>query len=227
MRIAIIGATGRTGRLATEYALGNGHDVTAVVRSPDKLGDLAQRMRVVQSDATDLDGLIAGIRGADVVISTLGHAAGGSNRVMVDGIRTTLDAMRRADVSRVSMITASGHETDGDGFFTRSIVKPILGRFLREGFADMRLAEAVLHESDAAWTIVRPPMLREGDAQGYVYRETLNVRGVFSIRRVDLAAAMIDLTLDDGFARAIVSVAHGTSAGTRMRVPAVTRAEAV
>ncbi|HWD63396.1 MAG TPA: NAD(P)H-binding protein, partial [Humibacter sp.] len=159
MRIAIIGATGRTGRLAAEYALNNGHDVTAVVRSPDKLGDLAQRVRVVQANATDLDGLTAGIRGADAVISTLGHAAEGSNRVMVDGIRTTLDAMRRADISRVSMITASGHETDGDGFFTRSIVKPILGRFLREGFDDMRLAETALRESDAAWTIVRPPML--------------------------------------------------------------------
>ncbi|WAR27758.1 hypothetical protein MAR_013462 [Mya arenaria] len=39
MRLAVLGATGRTGILVVREALARGHEVTAVVRNPDKLTD--------------------------------------------------------------------------------------------------------------------------------------------------------------------------------------------
>ena len=37
MKIALIGATGNVGSKVLEEALSRGHDVTAIVRNPDKL----------------------------------------------------------------------------------------------------------------------------------------------------------------------------------------------
>ncbi|HZK48634.1 MAG TPA: NAD(P)H-binding protein, partial [Thermoleophilia bacterium] len=48
MKVVVFGATGRTGRLLVEGALARGHDVTAFVRAPNKLGALRDRVRVVQ-----------------------------------------------------------------------------------------------------------------------------------------------------------------------------------
>jgi nucleoside-diphosphate-sugar epimerase len=53
MNVLVVGATGRTGRLLARGALGRGHAVTALVRAPEKLGDLAGRVRVVAGDVLD------------------------------------------------------------------------------------------------------------------------------------------------------------------------------
>ncbi|HEY8134182.1 MAG TPA: NAD(P)H-binding protein, partial [Thermoanaerobaculia bacterium] len=42
MRLIILGATGGTGRALLEQARSRGHQVTAFVRSPQKLGALAE-----------------------------------------------------------------------------------------------------------------------------------------------------------------------------------------
>ncbi|NNC13470.1 NAD(P)H-binding protein [Planctomonas sp. JC2975] len=196
MRIAVIGANGRTGRLVAESVLARGHDVTAIVRSPDKLGELARRVRVVTASAGDVDGIATGIADAGAVISTLGHSPSSGDEVLADGIRTDLAAMQRAGHRRLVMTSAAGITTDGDGWFTRSILKPLLGLVLRKPFTDTRNAEALLRASDLDWVIVRPPMLRDGEANGYVSQERLNVRGLFTMNRADLAEALVDLTLD-------------------------------
>ena len=42
-KILVLGATGGTGRLIVSQALARGHDVTVLVRSPEKLGDAGPR----------------------------------------------------------------------------------------------------------------------------------------------------------------------------------------
>ncbi|CAA9303145.1 MAG: hypothetical protein AVDCRST_MAG11-975, partial [uncultured Gemmatimonadaceae bacterium] len=52
--VAVLGATGRTGRRAVEYALADGLAVRALARTPADLADLAHpRLAVAQGDATD------------------------------------------------------------------------------------------------------------------------------------------------------------------------------
>lgn len=62
---AIIGATGRTGRIAAETLRSWGLPVRAVVRSPDKAHDLAARgAEVVAADLDDEASLVEALRGA-------------------------------------------------------------------------------------------------------------------------------------------------------------------
>jgi len=51
MKLTIFAATGGIGRQVLEQAVGAGHDVTAVVRNPQKLpGELSRQVRVVTAD---------------------------------------------------------------------------------------------------------------------------------------------------------------------------------
>ena len=53
MNVAVLGATGRTGRLLVTELLVRGHDVTVLVREPARLGELAGRVSVVTGDTRD------------------------------------------------------------------------------------------------------------------------------------------------------------------------------
>ena len=67
IRLFVIGATGRTGRLLVEQALGRGHRVTAFVRNPASLGP-ATNLDIVVGDPRNADPLAAALPGHDVVV---------------------------------------------------------------------------------------------------------------------------------------------------------------
>ena len=70
MKVAVIGASGRTGHLLVEELLRRGHLVTALVRDPVRLGDLAGRVTVVTGDSRRV--LRPLVAGTDAVLSALG-----------------------------------------------------------------------------------------------------------------------------------------------------------
>jgi uncharacterized protein len=74
MRIAIIGATGNSGRALTRAAIRNGHEVTALVRDPDKIDSYTRdRVTVGAVDLFDHSGLVAALQGHDAIINAAGH----------------------------------------------------------------------------------------------------------------------------------------------------------
>ena len=70
MKLLILGATGRTGRLVTEKALSRGHDVTAFVRTPSL--QARERLTIVVGDPRRIEDLSAVLPGHDAVVSCLG-----------------------------------------------------------------------------------------------------------------------------------------------------------
>lgn len=75
MKIAVLGATGATGRLVVDRALAAGHGVTAVVRSEGH-PPFPDGVTVVRADVTDAASLAPALSGADAVIGTLGAQRG-------------------------------------------------------------------------------------------------------------------------------------------------------
>ena len=75
MKIALFGATGSVGGYFLNKALAAGHDVTALVRSPEKLG--AQlNLSAVKGDVTNVSDVQNVIDQADIVVSCLGNVKG-------------------------------------------------------------------------------------------------------------------------------------------------------
>lgn len=210
MNLTIIGAGGRTGRLLLEQAQRRGHQVTAVVRNADTLErDVLPSVTVRGADARDAEALTAALAGADAVVFAVGPSEASGPDIQSGAIRSTIKAMEATGIRRLLAISASGHSTDGDGPFTRAVVKPILQRAMRTTFQDMRALEAELAASDRRWTIIRPPMLTSKSGKG-TYRSEVgrNVRGGYSISRADLARSIPDLLGDTASISRVVSVAN-------------------
>jgi putative NADH-flavin reductase len=70
MKIALFGATGAVGGYFLNKALTAGHEVTALVRSPEKLG-AQPNLRVVKGNVTEASDVQSVIDQADVVVSCL------------------------------------------------------------------------------------------------------------------------------------------------------------
>jgi uncharacterized protein YbjT (DUF2867 family) len=72
MNVTVLGATGKTGRVAAEALLAAGAGVKAIARSPQKLSELAKKgAATVEGDVFDAASLTAALRGSDAVYAMI------------------------------------------------------------------------------------------------------------------------------------------------------------
>ncbi|MFD7002218.1 aldo/keto reductase [Streptomyces mirabilis] len=112
MKLLVLGATGLTGRHVVDVALRSGDSVTAFVRDPAALADLADRVTLATGDATSLQDLSATLPGHDAVISALG-AGNSLTSVRADDLFTRsttalLAAAKETGVSRLVWLSSFG-----------------------------------------------------------------------------------------------------------------------
>jgi len=151
MRIAVFGATGRTGRPLVDAAVERGHDVVALSRREDH--GLPASIEVVLGDARDLDPVGAVLDGADAVTSVLAIEAGTEPTTMLsDATRTIVDAMAAEEVRRIVITTNSTVFTD------REIDDPY--RIVAD---EHRRNVAMLRGTTLDWTVLAPTFLRDGE----------------------------------------------------------------
>ncbi|MCU1478784.1 MAG: NmrA-like family protein [Subtercola sp.] len=166
MRVAVVGASGRSGAATVARARSEGHDVISVVRTA---GTAPKETMVRIADARDVAALSDAIRDADAVISCLGHAretsAVADRSVLHDGAAALLTAMAAAHVSRLVVVSAAGAYVQGDDPLSRFIAKPIVARLFGAVFPDTREMEEVIRASGVQWTILRPSRLIPGTSK--------------------------------------------------------------
>lgn len=200
MRLVIIGATGRTGKQVTEQALMRGYSVTAVVRN-SRL-DEKKGLRVVVADPCKIEQLMPAFVEQDAVISCLGHRAGGNPWLVRDAAVATLQAMQQSALKRFVIVSGALL------YPTLNPVAMLLKLFMADRLTDGRAAEDAVTESDADWTIVRPPRLLEGNTNKGYRLETGNKPNMtWSLQFRDLAACLLDLSAGNSHCRQIVGVA--------------------
>ncbi len=211
MRLTVIGATGGIGTEVTRQALAGGHEVVAPVRRPERMAVAHERLSVERVDVRDPGQLRNAMKGADAIVSALGPRRGeASHTVLRDSARAALTAMRDAGVTRLVVVSADGafiQPTDGP--VLRYVLKPLVMRVLGEHFADVRAMEAVVRDSGAEWTIVRPPRLTDKAGTGR-YRTALDagLRRGLTIARADVAHAILRAVDDPATVGHVVAVAN-------------------
>jgi putative NADH-flavin reductase len=204
MKLTVFGATGGIGRQLIRQGIAKGHEMTAIARRPAELD-----CDVVVAELDDAEAIAAAVAGRDAVLSALGVRPGGSPTVQADGARAAVAAMRATGVRRIVSVDAAGRVADkGDGIVTRSAVKPLLQRILRESFADLAVAEQVLRAGGLDWTLISPPRLTDGGHRPYRTVVGRNVRGGRSLSRADVADAMFASLADPAQIRQRVNIAY-------------------
>ncbi|USX53654.1 NAD(P)-dependent oxidoreductase [Lentzea sp. HUAS12] len=205
MRVAVLGATGATGRQVVSAALARGHHVVALVRRAGTLAPAANLDEVVWPDVADTTALARALPGADVVISALGGADRGPTTVCTDGIRSAVAAMKAAEVDRLIAVSAHGVLETHD----KSLYSVAVWANVAERMRDKETMEPLITASGLRWTIVRPPKLADHDAIGrYRTGTDLPIRLWSSIGRADLAAFLLDEAETPRYTRAFPRIAR-------------------
>ena len=191
MKIAVLGATGRTGRPLVEELLRRGHHVVAVVRDPAGAG-LPDGVELVPGDVRDADVLRRAVAGADAVVSAPGPRKG-DPRLHREVALLLAGVMREAGVRRFVGVSGAGVDADGDRKSRRDrIISGIIKRLPGDAVKDKVVEYAVWRDSDLDWTLVRPPRLQEGPATGAVEHHSSTSPRSTAIRRSDLAVFLAD-----------------------------------
>ena len=209
MRIAVLGATGRSGQLLVTELLHRGHELTVLARTPQKLGATQGAVRVVTGASTDADALASLLEGAEAVVSTLGPTSRDST-VMSDTARVLVPAMEQRGIRRFVGVSGTGVDMEGDlkGRKDRvisSMIRRVGGVMATDKAEEYRILVA----SDLEWTLVRPPRLVEGPATGRVVHDARTPGRSSSIRRADLAVFFADVVEEDLYVRQAPFVSAG------------------
>jgi putative NADH-flavin reductase len=215
MKLIVFGANGPTGRILCRLALEEGHDVVAFTRKPDTFPVEHSSLHVVGGDVHDAAAVEAAILGTDVVVSTLGVPfAKTPVTVYSDGTANIIAGMRKAGIKRLIVVTSSAvapHPEPLGGFFFEKVMQPyVVNKLGRTLYDDMRRMEAMVRESDLAWTIVRPSGLFEA-SEVSPYEVALDHIGHRFTARIDLADCLLRQATNDQYAHAAIAVATTTA----------------
>lgn len=189
MKLVVLGATGGTGLEIIRQAIGRGHSVTALVRSPERLNGFASsgRIGVIQGDLLNVSELKRVIEGQDAVLSAFGSHEDDVGVWRRFAVALT-DAMAQTGVRRVAVLSVAF-------LFKDSIIPPafLAGRlFFPKTVMGASQMEEVFVESGLDWTIVRPPRLTDKPYTGrYRVKEDHLPPLGFTISRADVADFII------------------------------------
>ena len=200
MKLAVLGATGGTGRRLVDQAIHRGHEVIAYVRRPAAV-EKRPGVHVAGGELTDAPSLTAALTGADAVLCAIGPT-GVRDLFGTDLMRRTLpvlaDAMSAAGVRRLVLLSAYGV---GDTAASASPMARIaFATAMRALYRDKQVAESRLAGAGLDVTTVYPTALTN-DPPG----EAADVRDVAAVSRVGgmpkisraaVATAMLD-AVDD------------------------------
>ena len=206
MKIAVIGSTGRTGRLVIEEGIRRQHAMTAFTRRPDALADIQGLRAVVQGDGRNLEDIRRAVRGQDAVISIVAPEGRGPTTVISDVTRAELTAMQEAGVRRLVTVSVSAIEGHRPW-----ILINLVRWILRRPYADFARMEQLVTSSGLDWTIVRPPYLSNGPTTGRVRSQAGGkdlAHGPYHISRRDLAATLLNLAEDSRHVREVLLVSE-------------------
>jgi len=110
MKIALIGASGFVGTALLKEALQRGHQVTAIVRNPEKIKETNSNLVIKKGDAFNKDEIKELVKGADVVLSSYNPGWGDPNiyNNFLKASQTIQQATKESGVKRYLVIGGAG-----------------------------------------------------------------------------------------------------------------------
>jgi putative NADH-flavin reductase len=203
MKIAIFGASGRTGILTVYQALDKGHLVTAFARNASAVTIQHKNLRIVQGDILDYEKVKQAVEGQDIIICTLGVESRKPTTVLSEGTRNIIHAMEETRVNRFICMSSAGILENDAGILFGKIIMPL---FLRQVFLDKKRQMQIILESPLDWVIIRPTSLTDAPKTGK-YKITTGPPASGKIPRADVADFMLKLITNKQYDRQMPAIA--------------------
>jgi putative NADH-flavin reductase len=193
MKVALFGATGKSGSRLLNELVSRGHQVTAIARDTSKLS-ATSAVKVKQDDLSDARRTADVIRGADAVISAYAPPADDTD-ALIGVTQRQVEAVRQAGVDRLLVVGGAG------GLEVAPGVSLIASGYLPEPYLPIATSHVkaldVLRNSDVSWTYVAPaayfePGTRTGKFRVGADELITGANGESRISMEDYAIAMVD-----------------------------------
>lgn len=210
MKVLVIGASGKTGRLVVEELLAQHHEVTGFVRSTMHVEE-KERLGYVQGEARSRESFDRAIQGKNAVISTFSTIELEPHGVFEAFMKNLTGAMKDAGVARlVSLARGSAGVRWKDLSLVVRAASLGMGREMTEDAAN---AVEVLHASELDFVDVRPTKLGDAAATGQL-RATADEKSLDwkrEVSRADVAAFAVDMLASDAWVKKRVYVGYERS----------------
>jgi len=198
-KIVLIGASGFVGSAILNEALDRGYNVIAVVRHPDKIKTVHQRLIVKQIDASSAYNVAEVCKGADAVISS--YNPGWKNPEIAKettmGYKAIIEGVKKAGVKRLLVVggAASLYVSPGKRLMDAGIIPESFQPAVR-ALADVYLID-LKAENSIDWVFFSPagiiePGLRTGKFRLGKDDLVVDEKGESKISVQDYAVAMIN-----------------------------------
>ncbi|MEP5566453.1 MAG: NAD(P)H-binding protein [Halioglobus sp.] len=202
MKITLLGSTGNLGQECLKQCLDAGHDVTVLVRNPNKLQEKAKNLiTIVEGDALSFDDVITAMpRGTDAILFAIGVDEKTSpQNLCTDVTELVLRAMRQNNIPRLVWCGGGSNLLEEDVItFGAKFLRWYSENFLKHRHTDKEHQLTLLQKNtDLYWLGIRPLQMKHG-AKTEEYRLGFNAfSGLSKITFSDCAHAMIQMLSDD------------------------------
>jgi uncharacterized protein YbjT (DUF2867 family) len=215
MKILLLGATGRTGKLVIEEAIRKGHKISAIARDPEKLKDY--NIEITQGTPYDSDTVEKALAGCEAVINTLNISRKSDNPwaglvspedLISKSATNAVSAMTKAGISRYIALSTIGAGSSWKS--TPAILKLIVSASnLKYAFRDHGRQEEILKNSSVGYTICRAPMLStETNTRGAVAVSEGENPPKMTLSRNSAAEFFINIIENKEYIREIVNLSN-------------------
>jgi putative NADH-flavin reductase len=212
MRVTVFGATGAIGRLVVQQLLDDGHQVTALVRTPAKLALTHSHLTVVTGQLSDRDAVEQAVSGADAVISALGPSLKRSTTgtAVTDGTRTIVQAMEAQKVARIiALATPSLADPQDKPHWKHKVLPVMAGLMFPNALAELKGMTDAVTGSSLDYTIARITNPTDKPATGRIRSGFLGHDKIGSaMSRADIAAFLVSQLTDTRYRRAMPAISN-------------------
>ncbi len=211
--ILLFGATGRTGSQVLKYALEKGYNVTALVRSPEKITEKSENLKIIKGSPTNINDVRNAIKDCDRVISTLNPISEKdlaslkkiqSPRILEKSIGNAIQCMEELKITKIAVVSSIGI---GDTYLLSPWFMRMLGKItnFRNSYSDHNMQESLLMKSDLDWVITRPVSLNNNEVLQNLIISYDTKPNPFKISRKQLAKFLVDsLENENYFKKALI-----------------------
>jgi putative NADH-flavin reductase len=196
MKVAIIGASGFIGSYVRDEALARGHQVTAIVRHPEKITVRDPRLHVVKADILN-DKVDELVKGHDAVVSAYSAGRGGPDIYdeHVRGAKAIISGVKKSGIKRLLVVGGAGTLEVAPGVQLIDTMSP--GQITGGMLATRETLYMLKKEKELEWTFLSPAAsIAPGERTGHyrVGKDQLvrNKEGDSRISTQDYAVAMLD-----------------------------------
>ncbi len=166
MNIAILGASGFTGKVLLEKALERGHVIKVLARSPEKLASFGDSIQVIEGDYLNQQAINQVVEGVDVVISTIGAPATRKTSLtandFADAMTHLVMAMEKGGVKRLINLASAGTRFEGEKVsFIRGVIRLFFSLTAPVVIPAKEKELAIVQQSSLDWTSIRPPLIQD------------------------------------------------------------------